>query len=190
MEWALDPDALKFALGELPETLAPNELQELLADAELSLFTGAPEVSEELVRCGWFLHAIGSAGGETVDWDRRQRAFRISAHILELAQLGDRPVGEKLELAFGSMLPSSPSPRDSWTVLQTRTRSRFGAPGSRSKPASTCSASARVTPSGGCGLGGKPSRRCGRQPGSSPLRAPCLAPHATWSSPVLGSCAS
>jgi hypothetical protein len=104
MEWALDPDALKFALGELPETLAPNELQELLADAELSLFTGAPEVSEELVRCGWFLHAIGSAGGETIDWDRRQRAFRISAHILELAQLGDRPVGEKLELTFGSML--------------------------------------------------------------------------------------
>lgn len=104
MEWALDHDALSLALGELPNNLSPEQLQTLLADAELSLVEGTPEISDDLIRCGWFLHAIGSAGADTISWERRQRAFRVSAHILELAALEDRPAQEGLELSFGAML--------------------------------------------------------------------------------------
>jgi hypothetical protein len=104
LEWALDHDALSLALGELPNNLSAEEVQQLLADAELSLVEGTPEISDDLIRCGWFLHAVGSAGADTVPWDRRQRAFRVSAHILELAALEQREVQERLELSFGAML--------------------------------------------------------------------------------------
>lgn len=104
MEWALDHDALSLALGELPNNLSPEELQELLADAELSLVEGDADISDDLIRCGWFLHAVGSAGADTVPWDRRQRAFRVSAHILELAALEERSKQDRLELSFGAML--------------------------------------------------------------------------------------
>jgi DEAD/DEAH box helicase/Helicase conserved C-terminal domain len=104
LEWALQHDALSLALGELPNVLTPEEVQTLLADAELSLFSHQPEVSDDLIRAGWFLHAVGSSNIEGISQVRRQRAFRISAHILELARLDDRPRSEKLELAFGSAL--------------------------------------------------------------------------------------
>ncbi|MEJ7655475.1 MAG: DEAD/DEAH box helicase [Thermoleophilaceae bacterium] len=104
MERALNRDDLNLALGELPEIPDAGELQRLLADAELSLFAGRPDVPDELVRAGWYLHAIASTGGDRVAWPRRQRAFRISAHILELAAIGERPATERLELTFGAEL--------------------------------------------------------------------------------------
>lgn len=104
MERALSRDDLRLALGELPEIPSPRELQRLLADAELSLFTGRPDIPDELVGTGWYLHAIASTGTERIDWSRRERAFRISAHILELAGKSDRPAAERLDCVFGSEL--------------------------------------------------------------------------------------
>jgi len=104
VERALSRDDLRLALGELPEIPSPRELQRLLADAELSLFTGRPDIPDELVRTGWYLHAIASTGGERIDWPRRERAFRVSAHILELAGRSDRPAAERLDCVFGSEL--------------------------------------------------------------------------------------
>lgn len=104
MERALDRDDLKLALGKLPAIPTAPELQRLLADAELSLFTGAAEISETLERTGWYLHAVASTGAAHMPWVRRARAFRISAHILELAARRDRPVGERLELLFGAAI--------------------------------------------------------------------------------------
>lgn len=104
MERALDRDDLTAALGELPAIPTPQELQRLLADAELGLFALRAEVPESLVRAGWYLHAVGSQASDEVAWPRRERAFRISAHILELAITGDRPHSERLELVFGAQL--------------------------------------------------------------------------------------
>jgi hypothetical protein len=104
VERALDREDLALALGELPEVPQPDDLQRLLADAELSLFTGEPEVSDTLIRAGWYLHAVASAGGGRIPWPRRERAFRVSAHILELAAQSERPRAERLELVFGSAL--------------------------------------------------------------------------------------
>lgn len=102
MDRALRRDDLTLALGELPQIPSPEELQRLLADAELSLFAGRPEIPDELVRTGWYLHAIASTGGDRIEWPRRASAFRISAHILELAAKGERPTGERLECVLGS----------------------------------------------------------------------------------------
>lgn len=104
MERALNRDDLTLALGELPEVPSPRELQRLLADAELSLFAGRPEIPDELVRTGWYLHAVASTGGQRIGWPRRARAFRISAHILELAGKSERPATERLDCVFGAEL--------------------------------------------------------------------------------------
>lgn len=104
MERALSHDDLSLALGELPEVLSPHALQRLLADAELSLFAGQPDIPDELVRTGWYLHAVASTGGERIGWPRRARAFRISAHILELASKSERPTAERLDCVFGAEL--------------------------------------------------------------------------------------
>ena len=103
MERALNYDTLTIALGELPDVPGPDELQRLLADAELSLFAGQLEIPDQLIRVGWYLHAVGSTGRDRVPWDRRQRAFRISAHILELAAADvERDRSERLQLVFGA----------------------------------------------------------------------------------------
>jgi hypothetical protein len=130
LEWALDHDALSLALGELPNNLTPEEVQQLLADAELSLVESTPKISDDLIRCGWFLHAVGSAGADTVPWDRRQRAFRVSAHILELAALEKRSPQERLELSFGAMLGYRRGGLDpNATAVFNQNRALLNAPG-------------------------------------------------------------
>ncbi|MDQ3729502.1 MAG: DEAD/DEAH box helicase [Actinomycetota bacterium] len=104
MDRALNRDDLSFALGELPEVPTAEELQQLLADAELALFAGRAEMPDSLVRAGWYLHAVASQAGDNLAWPRRERAFRVSAHILELAMLTERPAAERLEFAFGAEL--------------------------------------------------------------------------------------
>ncbi len=69
------------------------------------MFAGRVEIPDQLVQTGWYLHAIASSGSDQLDWSRRSRAFRISAHILELAsRTPSRPNPERLELAFGAAL--------------------------------------------------------------------------------------
>ena len=46
MERALNRDDLTLALGELPDVPAPEELQRLLADAELALFAARTNVPD------------------------------------------------------------------------------------------------------------------------------------------------
>jgi hypothetical protein len=104
VERALNRDDLTFALGELPAIPTPDELQQLLADAELALFAASPDVPYELVQAGWYLHSIGSQAGDELAWPRRERAFRISAHILELAIRTEQPTHKRLELVFGAAL--------------------------------------------------------------------------------------
>jgi len=105
VDWALDSDAIALALGELPEIPSARRLQRLLGDAELALFTRSAEVDAELVRAGWYLHAVGSVSEAEVPWDRRRRALRISAHILELAAMDRNTSLEKrLQAAFASAI--------------------------------------------------------------------------------------
>jgi len=111
LESALDLGRLAEALGEqfsesrrLPSA---QELQELLADAEMGIFLRQTEIPRDLIRTGWYLHGIASANAalELYTYPRRRRAFEISAHIFDLA-LNNEALGrrETLSLAFGAQI--------------------------------------------------------------------------------------
>jgi hypothetical protein len=103
VERALDPSLLAAALGIDEGLPTAEELQRLIAEAEMRLFVAQPEVPPELVDLGWYLHAVASLVGEEYDRDRRIAAFRVSAHILELAMDNPRtPEAVQLQLAFGA----------------------------------------------------------------------------------------
>ncbi len=109
MERALELGHLSLALGEVERALLPSpaELQSVMAEAEVALFTQQPAVSPELLTAGWYLHGIASAeaAADLYPWDRQRRAFQISAHIFDLAlsSSGDDLL-ETLRLAFGAQI--------------------------------------------------------------------------------------
>ena len=107
MERALDRDALELALGESDRLPSPEELQRLLAQAEVNLFVDRPRLPERALAAGWYLHGVASspAAYELYTAARQRRAFQVSAHILDLA-LQDRGRSrlDRCRLAFGSAI--------------------------------------------------------------------------------------
>jgi DEAD/DEAH box helicase len=105
MERALDRDALALALGEHDRLPSPEQLQQLLAQAEVNLFVHQPRLPERALAAGWYLHGVASS---PVAYDlytpaRQRRAFQVSAHVLDLA-LQDRGRSrlDRCRLAFGA----------------------------------------------------------------------------------------
>lgn len=106
MDRALDLGLLQEALdGQQPTLPSPDELQDLLAEAETRLFLRQTVVPDDLLRVGWFLHAVASVdqAQDIYSVPRQRRAFAVSAHIFDLA-LADRarPRGHRLQLAFAA----------------------------------------------------------------------------------------
>jgi hypothetical protein len=105
MERALDRDALALALGEHDRLPSPDELQQLLAQAEINLFVHRPRLPEQALAAGWYLHGVASspAAYDLYTPARQRRAFQVSAHILDLA-LQDRGRSrlDRCRLAFGA----------------------------------------------------------------------------------------
>src|SRR5215207_3435366 len=105
MERALDIAALELALGERERLPSPEELQRLLAQAEVNLFVHRPRLSDEALAAGWYLHGVASspAAYELYSPARQRQAFQVSAHILDLG-LQDRGRSrlESCRLAFGA----------------------------------------------------------------------------------------
>lgn len=105
MERALSRDALALALGERDRLPSPEELQRLLAQAEVNLFIQQPRLPEEALAAGWYLHGVASspAAYDRYSPVRQQRAFQVSAHILDLAmQDQGRTRLDRCRLAFGA----------------------------------------------------------------------------------------
>jgi len=105
VERALDLAHLAEALGLHAPLPSPEELQQLLADAEVALFSQQPSISDELLLTAWSLHAVASSDPsyETYSTERQRRAFQVSAHIFDLALAGGgRPRAERLRLAFAA----------------------------------------------------------------------------------------
>jgi hypothetical protein len=111
VERALDLAALTEALGDhrhllLPGLLpTPGELQALMVEMEARLILREPRTPEEVLRAGWYLHAVASSDVtfNAYGAERQRRAFQISAHIFDLA-LDDRARSrqERLQLAFAA----------------------------------------------------------------------------------------
>lgn len=128
---------------------------------------------------------------------RRERAFRISAHILELAIRTTNPASERLELVFGAELGYRRGGLDPNATAVFAQAAPFSSsptaaptPGAKRLPSrrpSTCSAFARKRRSRGCGCAARtsptcvPARsstislgRCSARPSTSSRRAgPC-----------------
>jgi hypothetical protein len=109
MERALSLESLGEALGDHPAEVSSlptvEELQALMADTEVRLFTGRAAISEDLLQAGWYLHGVASAPAqfELYDEPRQRRAFQISAHIFDLALAEDRwNQTEQFRLAFAA----------------------------------------------------------------------------------------
>lgn len=111
MERALDLRDLTIALGEHPgeprRLPSPAELQSLMADTEIRMFTGRLAAPDELIRAAWYLHGVASAaaGLGIYDQARQRRAFQISAHAFDLALFAPLvPREERLRLGFAAQI--------------------------------------------------------------------------------------
>jgi aryl carrier-like protein len=111
VERALNLEGLAEALGEhpavaLPRALpTPAELQALLAEVEVRLFLRQPQMPTEVLRAGWYLHAVASSNAafRVYTPERQRRAFQVSAHIFDLALADEgRSRTERLQLGFAA----------------------------------------------------------------------------------------
>ena len=104
MERALNREALALALGEHAHLPSAQDLQRLLAQAEVNLFLTS---RASLTRCRQpvsYLHGVSSpAAFDLYSAARQRRAFQVSAHILDLAmQDRGRARLDRCRLAFGA----------------------------------------------------------------------------------------
>ncbi len=92
MDRALNLDNLTTALGNHALLPSAANLQRLLADAEVGLFTQQSNVGPELLDAGWYLQSIASARADLqlFPLERRRLAHQVSAHIFDLALTSPR----------------------------------------------------------------------------------------------------
>lgn len=109
MRSALNAELLAEALGQHPEGILPTveELTALIAEVEVAGFKGNYELSDQLLATAWYLHGVASASeaSDLYTPQRQQRAFRVSAHVFDLA-LNDveRNIHDRLTLAFAAQV--------------------------------------------------------------------------------------
>ena len=107
MERALDPELLSIALGEQVNLPSVEEVSELLTAAELALLVHKPEISEELIATGWYLHAIASSkyALRVYGIGRQRAAFQVAGHIFDLLlQTPDLNRLERLKYCFAAQI--------------------------------------------------------------------------------------
>lgn len=107
MERALALERLATALANAPRVPTPSDLAAILARAEIALFLQRSDVPSELVATGWYLIGVAQApdGLERYSFERRTEAWRVAAHIFDLA-LEDtaHQNHQSLRLAFAAQL--------------------------------------------------------------------------------------
>jgi hypothetical protein len=107
MDRALDPELLSLALGQYETLPSSEEVSELLAEAELALLLQKPEVSEELIEVGWYLHAVASSkyALRTYGVERQRAAFKVAGHVFDLLlQTPELSRVERLKYCFAAQI--------------------------------------------------------------------------------------
>lgn len=104
---ALNAELLREALETHARLPSPEQLQNLLAEAEISLFTRNAEINDALLDAAWYLQAVATA---RTDLDlyglaRQRRAHQVSAHIFDLAiESSDFTGREQMRVAFAAQV--------------------------------------------------------------------------------------
>ena len=108
MDRALDIENLTVAVGNHVRLPDPEELRELLADTEVSLFTQQASIEEQVVDTGWYLQAVATARADLdlYDLPRQRRAHQVSGHIFDLALQSDSDLTrrERLRLTLAAQV--------------------------------------------------------------------------------------
>ena len=109
MDRALSLELLIGAVGYHALLPDPDELQQLLAATEISLFVQEGEIDESLLDTGWYLQAVATARSDLnlYDLPRQRQAHQVSAHIFDLAlqtTADDLSSAEHLRLTFAAQV--------------------------------------------------------------------------------------
>ena len=102
MERSLDSALLGGALAGRSGLPTPDELQELMANAEVGLLLRREDIDPVLIQTAWYLHGVASVSQarERYSLARQRQAFLVSAHIFDLA-LADQERTREDRLSFG-----------------------------------------------------------------------------------------
>ena len=84
-----------------PPLPTAEQLQRLLAQAEIDLFLNRHRVPPALLRAAWYLHGVASARSAHAEYgpERQRQAFQVSAHIFDLASAGPKMENESERLS-------------------------------------------------------------------------------------------
>jgi hypothetical protein len=107
MDRALDLDSLTAAVGTHASLPSPERVQELLAQTEISLFTGQAEVDDQLIDTGWYLQSVATARPDLQLYSlpRQRRAHQVSGHIFDLVlRSAELSYTERLRYTFASQV--------------------------------------------------------------------------------------
>src|SRR5262245_33325100 len=107
MERALNQSLLNLALGRHDNLPSVAELSNLIAEAELSILIGNPQIDASLIETAWYLHAIASSkyALRVYGLSRQRAACRFAGHLFELA-VKSPEIGliDKLKYSFCSQV--------------------------------------------------------------------------------------
>lgn len=107
MERSLDLSLLAGALAGRSGLPTAEELQDMMANAEIALLLRRTEVSSSLIETAWYLHSVASVSQakEMYSLARQRQAFLVSAHIFDLALVDeDRSTEERLSFGFAAAI--------------------------------------------------------------------------------------
>ena len=108
MDQALNPDLLAGALDRTANLPTPEELREMLADAEVAaFFRSGEEVGDQLLETAWNLHHVGTARPQLTIYEpiRQVQANAVAAHVFDLAlQADDLDPSQQLVLTFAAQV--------------------------------------------------------------------------------------
>jgi hypothetical protein len=109
MERALDPTLLRGALGDIGNLPTPDQLREMLANAEVSaFFVQDHELPPSLLDTAWVLHQVGTVRPvlQVYDAIHQVQANAVAAHIFDLALARGLAPGEELATTFAAQVSS------------------------------------------------------------------------------------
>ena len=108
MDQALNPDLLVGALDRTANLPTPEELREMLADAEVAaFFRSGQDVGPQLLETAWNLHHVGTVRPQLAIYEptRQVQANAVAAHVFDLAlEADDLDPGEQLVLTFAAQV--------------------------------------------------------------------------------------
>ena len=109
MDRALDPALLGGALGDIGNLPSPEDLRQMLAEAEVSAFFAQDrDLPTTLIETAWVLHQVGTVRRalQIYEPERQVQANAVAARIFDLALARGLVPGDELVTTFAAQVSS------------------------------------------------------------------------------------